>query len=578
MVNITNPPEPAPNAARPRPSVARRVFGLSAGVSFRPRMSHNPLVGASLMLLALTILLTWPQVLYIGSRVASHNDPLLSIWRLSWIAHVLPGNPQQLVHGNIFAPHVRTLAYSDATLLEGLLALPWLWARVNPVLVYNVLLLAGIILSGIGMFVLVRHLTGNVDAALVSAAVFTLLPYRILHYMHLELQWTMWMPLTLWAVHRVFETGAIRYGAATGALLCLQAMSCLYYGAFLGIIVAAQTVMLAASGPRRFKQALVPLCVGCALALAGIVTYAQPYIANTAVLGVRDSGEVAMFSARLASYITAPQENWLWGWTAFRFEGDELRLFPGVAAVALAMLSLALRRRRSLAWVYLAMTAIAVTLSIGYNGPVYRFLYAHVWPMQGFRAPARFAILAGCALAVAAGFGFEYLQERFARSRLRRGLLGAVLIVIAIECGSAPMRLEALPRQLPDVYRFLRTLDRSVVIELPIDLAPVYMYWSTHHWHHLVNGYSGFSPPDYGETLARMTGFPDNRSVERLKKLNVRYIVVHETFYRPRDHAALLVRLGMRNDVSLVGKFRDWVGAAQVFELKGITNARCPSC
>ena len=81
---------------------------------------------------------------------------------------------------------------------------------------------------------------------------------------------------------------------------------------------------------------------GAALALVGTVAYAQPYIANAQVLGVRDPGEVANFSAQLASYVTAPQENWLWGWTAFRFQGDELRLFPGLVPIALALLALRL--------------------------------------------------------------------------------------------------------------------------------------------------------------------------------------------------------------------------------------------
>jgi hypothetical protein len=533
---------------------------------------YRPLLGASAFLIALTIMLTWPQVLHLGSRVAAHNDPLLSIWRLSWIAHVLPGHPSQLVDGNIFSPHVRTLAYSDATLFEGLLALPWLRARTNPVLVYNVMLLTGIVLSGVGMFVLVQHLTGNADAALVAAAIFTLLPYRILHFMHLELQWTIWMPLTMWAVHRAFETGAVRYGAATGVLLSLQTISCLYYGAFLGFIVAALAILLAISDPGRVRRSIGPLALGAGLALAVIVAFAQPYIANTAVLGVRDPGEVARFSAKLASYATAPQENWLWGWTAFRFEGDELRLFPGIVAGVLAILAPCLRRRRPVAVIYLGMLALAVALSLGFNNPVYRFLYAHVWPMQGFRAPARFAILAGSALAVLAGIGFMYLEERFSAPRVRRGVFIGVLVAIGLEYGSAPMHLEELPREVPDVYRFLRLLDRAVVIELPIvdaDLAPVYMYWSTHHWHPLVNGYSGFSPPDYAETLTRMRSFPDDRSIERLKNLNVRYIIVHESFYKPKEHTSLLVGLGQRADIAPVGKYHDWVGAAQVFELKG---------
>ncbi len=550
----------------------------TAVLSPAPAASRYPIAGASALLIALTVILTWPQALYLGSRVAAHNDPYLSIWRLSWIAHVLPRHPHQLVDGNIFYPHVRTLAYSDATLLEGLIALPWLRAHTNPVLVYNVLLLAGIALSGIAMFVLVRHLTGNNDAALVSAAVFTLLPYRIQHFMHLELQWTMWMPLTMWAVHRVFETGSTRYGLTAGVLLCLQAISSLYYGVFLGIMIAVLTVSLAIVEPRRFVAALGPLAAGAGLAGAVTIIYAQPYIANTSVLGVRDPFEVGKFSARLVSYITAPQENWLWGWTSFRFrfEGDELHVFPGTAAVALAVLGAGLRTRRALAAVYAAMALIASALSLGLNNPVYRVLYQHVWPMQGFRAPARFAILAGCALAVLAGFGFEYLQDRLSRTRLRRGLLVGVLVIVGLESGSAPMRLEVVQREIPDVYRFLAMLDRAVVIELPVvdvDLAPVYMYWSTQHWQPLVNGYSGFLPPGYSETLASMRGFPDDRSVERLKRLDVRYIVVHEAFYKPKDHTALLVRIGQRPDIVPAGRFRDWVGPAQVFELTRSSTA-----
>src|SRR6185312_10295451 len=113
--------------------------------------------------------------------------------------------------------------------------------------VYNLLLLGGIISSGVGMFVLARHLTGSADAALVAAAIFTLAPYRIEHFMHLELQWTMWMPLALWGVHRIYETGSVRFGAITGALLGLQLLSCIYYGAFLGMMVAVVAVLLALS-------------------------------------------------------------------------------------------------------------------------------------------------------------------------------------------------------------------------------------------------------------------------------------------------------------------------------------------
>jgi hypothetical protein len=125
---------------------------------------RNSLFGAPVALIVLTVIVTWPQALHLASAVPDHDDPFFRMWRLARIAHALPRDPSHLFDGNIFYPHLRTLAYSDATLFEGVLAAPWLWAHVNLLLVYNLLLLAGIVSSGVGMFLLVRHLTGDADA------------------------------------------------------------------------------------------------------------------------------------------------------------------------------------------------------------------------------------------------------------------------------------------------------------------------------------------------------------------------------------------------------------------------------
>ena len=64
--------------------------------------------------------------------------------------------------------------------------------------------------------------------------------------------------------------------------------------------------------------------------------------------------------------------------------------------------------------------------------------------VQNARAPARFAILACCGLAVLSGFGFQSLQRRLSGVQPRRILLIATLVAIGLEYGSAPMRLERL--------------------------------------------------------------------------------------------------------------------------------------
>ena len=274
------------------------------------------------------------------------------------------------------------------------------------------------------------------------------------------------------------------------------------------------------------------------------------------------------FSAYLSSYITAPTGNWLWGWTGGRFEGDERQLFPGVIAVALALLPLARRGRPRLVWIYLAITVVAIFLSLGMNGIVYRWLHDHIWVLAGFRAPARFGILVMCGLAVLAGFGYQSLQQITSAPTV---VLIAALVAIGVEYGSSPVLLDEVPRRTPDVYRFVSLADRGVVIELPIVegyLNPTYMFWSTRHWHPLVNGYSGFKPLDYAETTRRMRTFPDEASIARLRQLDVRYILVHETYFQEKERTRLMLALARRPELVPGGSYRDWIGTTRVFELK----------
>jgi hypothetical protein len=219
-------------------------------------------------------------------------------------------------------------------------------------------------------------------------------------------------------------------------------------------------------------------------------------------------------------------------------------------------------------WVYVSMTAVAAVLSLGMNAPVYAWLYDHVWALGGFRAPARFSILACCGLAVLAGLGFSSLQKGASQAPARSALLIAVLVAVGIECGSMPMYLKDVPGSVPDVYKFLKTLDRSVVLELPEELSPYYMYWSATHWDSLVNGFSGNMPPDYLETITLMRTFPDDEAIARLRRLDVRYILVHESYYTTKSYVALMLRVLRRPDHITHGRFRDWVGWTELIELK----------
>ena len=86
-------------------------------------------------------------------------------------------------------------------------AAPLAWLGAGPILVYNLLYLAALIFSGLGTTLLVLELTGHAAGAIVAGIIFAFLPYRFDHLSHFQLQQTQWIPLTLWALHRLVRTG-----------------------------------------------------------------------------------------------------------------------------------------------------------------------------------------------------------------------------------------------------------------------------------------------------------------------------------------------------------------------------------
>ncbi len=401
-------------------------------------------MAAGAALAAATVLMTWPQALSLRS-LPPHRDVLFSMWRLEWIAHALSHRGVHLFDANIFYPATGTLAYSDATLLEGALTAPLIWAGASPAVAYNIVLLLGLLSSAVAMSALVTYLTGDHAAGVVAALPFAFAPYRFDHYAHLELQWAAWIPLSFLFVHRAVDRRSIRDGVLAGLCVWLQFLSCVYYTVFLAPLIGALAVLLLATdrGPNR-ARAVAALVAGGALAVVLAIPYARPYATNARALGPRAAEEILRYSASFGAYTAAPPKNLLYGWTAVR-SASETRLFPGLLAIVLAAAAFA-RGRLRLPLIYLALTATAVELSLGLHGAAYRFLYAHVGALSGLRAPARAGILVLAGIGVLAGLGASRLRTLVGGVRPRAVLTGVVAAALLLEYLVGPVHADAAGR------------------------------------------------------------------------------------------------------------------------------------
>jgi hypothetical protein len=522
------------------------------------------LAGTFLLFAVLTAVLTYPQVRGLRDAVHDDGDPLLNAWTLAWVAHQLPNAPAHLFDANIFYPERRTLAYSETLLVPALLAAPLRWVGVGPLLVYNLVFLSGFVVSGVGTALLVRHLTGHTGAAILAGIVFAFLPYRIDHYPHLQLQQTQFIPLALWAFHRLLESGRLRDGLLLGLFVAGQALSCMYYGLFLipymAVVCGALLAFAAArseSSAAHLKRCLVALAVGGALAAAAVFPVARAYVGARRVVGERGRGEVAIGSATWRNYLGAPDASALYGTALAPFAESERRLFPGFVAIALAVVAL-WPPLEPVRIAYLLGLLFAFDLSLGFNGVSFTMLYDHVLPFRALRIPARMGLMTGFSLAVLAGFGAARLARRLQSRSGARALVLAIGALMLVEYASKPLDLQVIPLDPPaaygDILRDKGDSPTTTIFEFPISALddPTYMYYSTFHWQHLVNGYSGFFPPSYVSLAGAMRDFPAGPAFDALREHGTRYVVIHgERLYGGR-YAQIIDELSRRRDLALV--------------------------
>ena len=389
------------------------------------------------------------------------GDPPSQAWVLAWDVHALTTHGvglARLYQGNIFYPFHDVLAYQDTLLGVLPFAAPVLLLTGNPVLAYNVLFLGSFVLCAWGAYLLAVLLTHDTRAAFLAGLVYGFSPYRMVHLYHLNLLCGMWIPLALvcWERVRRGGRGDARYWVGVGLCVVLQALSALYYAAFLSVALALLLLVQARRSPRGRARPLllgaVTTAACCALALAPFVA---PYIRVERQLGgSRGLGQAVYFAADLRDFLHSVDLSVLYGWSGHALgvrPTDALQyLWPGATALALALWGLKGRgargagRRKGRATnsprasadgprpsplaprpsPYALLLAASAVLCLGPFLKVWGVRtalplpYLLLYPLPGFaglRDPARFGAIYTLALAVLAAYGMAALLHALSR-------------------------------------------------------------------------------------------------------------------------------------------------------------------
>ena len=432
-------------------------------------------------------------------------------------------------------------------LLPAVLLAPFTWAGINPVAVYNVTLLAALALSGFTAFLLAQRLTHSLAASIVAGTIYAFAPSRFTHYMHLELQIVLWIPLALLLIHRIVEEGRLRDGMLLGVVVTAQAFSSVYTGVFLATYCALFVPLLIGFTPSARPWRVVgPLALASALTLGAVAPYALVYVRAGRSVGTRTVEDVRRYSSSMSDYRSAPRINRLYGWTSVTDPvwADERNLFPGLAALALGGVGIAAAAART-RFAYLGGLIFAFELSRGANGAIYPLLFQYLPPFRALRSPARINILVVLSLAILAAYGVKWLLTKAGHPVRWRVAGAAIVAILLVEYASAPDLTPVPPPSAVDSW--LAEQPPAVIVELPLASSRnggqsrdwLYMYQGLSHRHRMLNGYSGFAPASYYAMLDAMESFPDDRSMDYLNNLQVDYVILRGELFGSQEWATL---------------------------------------
>ncbi|MCT9931160.1 hypothetical protein N5079_13125 [Planotetraspora sp. A-T 1434] len=508
----------------------------------------------------LAVIMTWPTMAHPATTLPGDlEDPPCLAWEIAWYGHALLQQFRHPFDGNIFWPVQHTAVISDS-----LVGLAPLGLGVNDMadalLRYNLIYVLAAAFNFVGAYLLARQLGSGRTGALVAGAAFAYTPWRICHAIHINILMTGGVPLSIALLLRGHGIGRGRWDlsqarpwpALAGWAVAAWQMSLgfaigLSFAYVLMLIVLAGFAGWLAAGRPRPSRRLLAADVAGGVGFAAVTfalgsVFAQVAKDHPEAARTRNVAILDYFSPPLRGFWAAHENSFLWGpltsgardgipWTV------EACLFPGLTVVLIAALGLVVtvwsRRRR--VWLVLVVLISALwALGTTFLGGRWTWLPAREL-LPGFdavRTSGRLVMYAVLALGLLAAGAVTRLTRltrftRFTRVASLRSALLAIPLLVCVE------GLSTVPHpKVPQPPSALAQVKGPVLILPALRFRdPISVIWSTNGFYQQVNGHGSFIPRMMVDVARITTSFPDRMSLEYLRRMGVREVVI------PRDRA-----------------------------------------
>jgi hypothetical protein len=512
--------------------------------------------------------MTYPIVFRISDWIiGGRGDTQQSINFMWWFKKSFL-NPNLSFYNDVYLYHPTgvTMAFSDVSPFLMILSVP-MQILVGRITTYNLFILSSFIISGFGVYLLVKYLTGDGRASFIAGVIFAFCPQHFMQALaHMNIASVQWLPFFILYFLKAVKDGSRKDAVFASVFLSLASLcswfNALYILLFVGLYIAFNYF--------NDKEKILNRKVAGNLVLIGALSLLLifPFLYPMLIELTRSNymkpspADSVWYSADLVGFFIPSRIHPLFGeyvaslYEKFTSHISENTIYIGYTVIFLVGYYV-LKHRKSLGeskfWVVSSLFFFLLSL-----GPIlhilgktnftvfnvtiplpYLILY-YIPPISITRVPSRLSIMLMLSLSVLTGYGIKEILHKISRKNIATIL---ILSLILFEFVVFPCPTNKI--DVPEFYKQISLeSDNYAILEVPFRDMSEYMYYQTIHEKKLVGGYLSRAP-EYATTFVENTPIisdfwslhlkPDILNQNTLQMgawlldyYGIRYVVIHK--------------------------------------------------
>jgi hypothetical protein len=521
--------------------------------------SRWPVIRLSLFV-GLTLLLAVDQRRRLGTMVPGDpGDAFLIMSLMEWGGDRSVHFFNHYWDGPMFAGGTDVMAYTDTFLP---LVMPFKLIETvtgSRVIAFNALYLSSWVICAESTYHLARRLMTSRGAATVAAVGFTFSTIRLTQSNHFQLAWAGLIPLSLVLLMRLIDRPTPARAVMLAAIVLALVLTSAYYGVLVMVFTITVVVLMAGNDVWRHRLSERLTAYSVFLLTLGLPMlfvrqkYSSAEHGSVARSGYPSGLRLTLGDLRSPSPRSAHVRRLdLLNPDTIVRSSENYAYVGALVIVLIPLLALlvvvrASARRQFVAaardWVLVAClgamgTVIAVGRGplFGIHMPFYDIAVAVIPGLSAIVALVRLFVFGQLLLSLAAAAVVAWVLEQIRRPPLRLVVCGVLVLIVAVESRMWHPMVRVVDPEPGSIFDRLDDLEPGIAVIIPVTpraLGATYAFTESTRMVlgaddsiRTVNGYSGYAPAGYEERGDVINEFPSEQSLDTMRALDVRYVVL----------------------------------------------------